>query len=358
MLEEISEPEDPRAETNGPSNTKSDSVASDGSPSSPPVSSNLTTAGGGASNLSVIKRGASGPLRERGKARSKYNAIKHGIFSKVVFLKGEPRKEFDSLVNGFRNDLRPEGPLEETLVEKLASLVWRYRRMLIAERAEIQRGTKSAWKEFVSHQQAATMALKTNSKGDKQPGLMVGIENPLILARCLDRLQLLKNLILKRGEHPETDSAILSEVFGELDFDLALYYASANLPPPTCEFEFAEDEDTAIQPEDKRGQLHEDKKGAEGSGVLKKVDGSGVLKYLQGYIDKLEGRARAMGAPKGKLEELWRNVPEAPRLDRLLRYEASLERAFDRTLTQLERLQRMRKGQPVQPKEEISLSIA
>ena len=47
-------------------------------------------------------------------------------------------------------------------------------------------------------------------------------------------------------------------------------------------------------------------------------------------------------APKQKLEELCRNVPEAPRLDRLLRYEASLERAFDRTLNQLERLQRMR----------------
>jgi len=40
-------------------------------------------------------------------------------------------------------------------------------------------------------------------------------------------------------------------------------------------------------------------------------------------------------------------VPDAPRLDCLLRYEASLERAIDRTLTQLERLQRMRLGQPV-----------
>ena len=34
-------------------------------------------------------------------------------------------------------------------------------------------------------------------------------------------------------------------------------------------------------------------------------------------------------------------------LDYLLRYEASLERNFDRTLGQLERLQRMRLGHPV-----------
>ncbi len=36
-------------------------------------------------------------------------------------------------------------------------------------------------------------------------------------------------------------------------------------------------------------------------------------------------------------------------VDRLQRYEGSLERSFDRTLSQLERLQRLRLGQPVLP---------
>jgi hypothetical protein len=49
------------------------------------------------------------------------------------------------------------------------------------------------------------------------------------------------------------------------------------------------------------------------------------------------------------LEALRLSIPEGPGLDRLLRYEASLERTFDRTLNQLERLQRMRLGQPVVP---------
>jgi hypothetical protein len=39
-------------------------------------------------------------------------------------------------------------------------------------------------------------------------------------------------------------------------------------------------------------------------------------------------------------------IPNAPELDRLLRYAASLERSFDRTLNQLLDLQRMRLGQP------------
>jgi len=50
---------------------------------------------------------------------------------------------------------------------------------------------------------------------------------------------------------------------------------------------------------------------------------------------------------KLELEALRHNVPEAPRLDRLLRYETKLERAIDRTLNQLERHQRFRLGQPV-----------
>src|SRR5438876_9184083 len=46
-------------------------------------------------------------------------------------------------------------------------------------------------------------------------------------------------------------------------------------------------------------------------------------------------------------------LANGPGLDRLLRYEASLERTLDRTLSQLERLQRMRLGQPVLPKLEV-----
>lgn len=70
--------------------------------------------------------------------------MKHGIFSQVVLLKKEPRAEFDSLLSGLLKDFEPEGTLEELLVDKLAVLVWRHRRMIIAERE--QTGTQIlAW---------------------------------------------------------------------------------------------------------------------------------------------------------------------------------------------------------------------
>ncbi len=44
-----------------------------------------------------------------------------------------------------------------------------------------------------------------------------------------------------------------------------------------------------------------------------------------------------------------RYQPQRQSIRSLLRYESNLERTFDRTLVQLERLQRIRKGQPVAP---------
>ena len=44
--------------------------------------------------------------------------------------------------------MQPEGALEELLVEKLATLAWRYRRLLLAESAEIRKNM-----EFVESDQ-------------------------------------------------------------------------------------------------------------------------------------------------------------------------------------------------------------
>jgi hypothetical protein len=82
---------------------------------------------------SFLSQQSAGPRTPEGKERSKYNAVKHGIFSKVIVLKREPRAVFDALLDGLFKDLHPEGTLEEILVEKLAILLWRYRRLMVAE---------------------------------------------------------------------------------------------------------------------------------------------------------------------------------------------------------------------------------
>ena len=61
--------------------------------------------------------------------RSRYNAVTHGIFGPVVLEGRESPKEYRRLVSSLRENWQPEGVQEELLVEQLAALYWRRRRV-------------------------------------------------------------------------------------------------------------------------------------------------------------------------------------------------------------------------------------
>jgi hypothetical protein len=86
---------------------------------------------------------ATGPRTVEGKERSSRNAIKHGIFSKHLFLDDECRADFDKLHQGLREDFQPEGVMEQLLVEQLAITFLRWRRMLAAESVMFARSPAS-----------------------------------------------------------------------------------------------------------------------------------------------------------------------------------------------------------------------
>ena len=73
-----------------------------------------------------------------GKRRSRLNAAKHGLSAETVLLNGESPAEFNEFVQGFRRDFRSVGTVENLLVDELAILKWRARRVLIAEKADIE----------------------------------------------------------------------------------------------------------------------------------------------------------------------------------------------------------------------------
>jgi hypothetical protein len=84
---------------------------------------------------------SNGPRTGSGKAIASRNAIRHGIFSNAALLKSESRSEYESLLEGLREYFKPVGMFEEILVEKLAILIWRYRRLIITEKTEIESGS-------------------------------------------------------------------------------------------------------------------------------------------------------------------------------------------------------------------------
>jgi hypothetical protein len=291
-------------------------------------------------NFSSLARRATGPRTPAGKERSKQNSRKHGIFSKVVLLKDEPRSQFDSLLRGLREDLQPEGMLEEVLVEKLVALLWRHRRLMIAETAEIRKGVEflDCEEKQQQEQQAHTvLGLDPHFQG----GLTRVVQNPQILQRCMDLLDSLKSRVKKDGFDAERDKETLIRLYGPYTED----YGSQSLFVQYGIWMYA-----AEHPAEER------------QGTIDISPGECVHIFLEA-IEKEKrrlvrlNRARAsIEAGKMHLEVLRRNVPDAPELDRLLRYETSLERSFDRALSQLERLQRMRIGQPVLPELKVRLS--
>ena len=282
--------------------------------------------------------GATGPRTQRGKQKSKSNALRHGIFSKVVLLKDEPRAEFDSLLRGLRNDFRPEGTLEGVLVENLATSLWRKRRLLIAEGAEIRKGTEFLIFGYAKHQDGdATLVFERESLG-----LLSGAENPEVLKKCLELLEILKESIEKDGFNEQNDKPILTRLYGDsalvnkVTITPAILYSCCTKKAPSNESGSQDDE--SLPPAASRSMF---------------------LKLLHEEIDRLKrfGEQQALiDSNRIEIESLRANVPDAPQLDRLLRYEAILQRDFDRTLSQLERAQRIRQGQPVSPTLNVQVS--
>jgi hypothetical protein len=78
---------------------------------------------------------STGPQTDQGKAASSQNAFKHGLFAREAVIRGEDPAEFDLYREAFLADLKPVGPMESMLAERIVSLSWR---LLRAERLQNQ----------------------------------------------------------------------------------------------------------------------------------------------------------------------------------------------------------------------------
>ncbi|MBI5815441.1 MAG: hypothetical protein HZB29_07505 [Nitrospinae bacterium] len=73
----------------------------------------------------------------------RYNAVTHGILSRLVVLPHENAGEFADLLSALIEEHQPTAMTERHLVEELAAIIWRKRRVLMGEGAAINKGLKS-----------------------------------------------------------------------------------------------------------------------------------------------------------------------------------------------------------------------
>jgi hypothetical protein len=66
---------------------------------------------------------------------TRYNAVRHGLLSRYTVLPWESGEEYEALLLELMEEHCPVGPTEAHLVEELAGIFWRKRRLRIAESA-------------------------------------------------------------------------------------------------------------------------------------------------------------------------------------------------------------------------------
>jgi hypothetical protein len=84
-------------------------------------------------------RRSTGPKSQRGKARSRRNALTHGLTATQILVPGEKPEQLDRLREGLHADFAPGSTIERELVDQLALLLLRRRRVPVVEAALLKR---------------------------------------------------------------------------------------------------------------------------------------------------------------------------------------------------------------------------
>lgn len=71
-------------------------------------------------------------------SKTRFNAVKHGLFSKEIVVHGIDEQEFTRFRQSLWSDIGPVGELEELLTDRLVTCSWRWKRVIRYESAAIQ----------------------------------------------------------------------------------------------------------------------------------------------------------------------------------------------------------------------------
>ena len=106
--------------------------------------------------MAMSERKSALPAETVGTEITRFNALRHGVLSRYTVLPWEDANEYRTLVTALVEEHAPHGPTEEHLVEELAGVLWRKRRLRLAEAAAHRRGLEGT---LDSYRETAKVAL-------------------------------------------------------------------------------------------------------------------------------------------------------------------------------------------------------
>ena len=261
---------------------------------------------------------STGPKTTEGKTIAKLNAIKHGILSEAVLITkggGQERKEaYLAFYNGLRDYFQPQGTMEDTLVEQIVVTLWRKRRVLRFELGCLRKQLDDCRK---------TVEEPDEDEDELPSHIPKTARQRLVAAK-------------KRLANHQQEKQYLQEGYDILSDEEVEKWADSY-------FRLAEQRGIeAEQPHQVRDKL-------KAEGLTEDQIRQALIEVHQSEIEKSKAEIKTLEAEAAlelERETLLASLPEHGwQLDKIIRYEASLDRQLYKAINQLERLQRRRKGE-------------
>jgi len=264
---------------------------------------------------------STGPRTARGKAYSRKNAIKHGLFARQLwdFVKlGESGAEYDRLLEDLYKQFDPIGRAEELEVERMTVCWWKLQRAYRYENSVNQISVHRAAGDLEQEERSCKVR-------DKElEAIILG----------------LRNMIHELYAASEVPPDLKSRYFVLTSAKEENWQRQEELAQDFLKKRESSDSDEASflpNPE-----------------TRKKILAIHTLEFaIAGY--ELQ---RQLSTPHDMKVALGQHViPNRDDLEKILRYDTAIERSLDRAHNRLERLQRRRKGEPVLPPVNVQLAV-
>ncbi len=252
-----------------------------------------------------------------GTALTRFNALRHGVLSRYTVLPWEDAGEYAAVLEALVAEHRPQGLTQEHLVEELAGILWRKRRLRLAEVAVHRRGLDDA---FASYRDTAKVAVAhlTNGRGCE------GAAKAVRATAAETEYEIRGILEFEAMAHRALD------LLGS-DRNDAYEAALAELPKDTQEWW--------------EELLAEDPASSEENGAVAAADVVGLRRFIKDEaLPWFEKQKRDLANRPLVREQAFGEAVDVHTLERLARYEVHLDRKLERTLAMLLRLKDLRAG--------------
>lgn len=278
---------------------------------------------------------STGPTTRAGKRAAKWNALKHGLLAKEVVIEQgdgkESKTEFRALLQALIDDLRPEGVLEEMLVERIATSYWRLRRVLKAEVGEIGRELDTVgWRDVFA----------------RRDTFQQHVRMPTIFRDELQKTTLDLDHLIGVLDQVRTNVEEVGYLAVDANKELRTYFGTEEHGFWEWCFLFSHMAERGGGPGDDGEWIDAERCKQMLLTLLEcEKDRLTIIRDSLEEKEQLELRAKVASLL----------LPNDGATNKLLRYETTIERQLYRAMHQLERLQRQRAGEMLPPPIQIEL---